>query len=184
MKIEAAVLWNVSDDWSVEEIDLDGPKEGEVLVRWVAAGLCHSDEHARTGDMPTAVPIVGGHEGAGVVEEVGPGVRGLAAGDHVVAAFLPACGRCRWCSTGHQNLCDLGSEILAGTMLDGTFRRRARGTDIAALAMLGTFAQYGTVPEASLVKVEDHYPLERAALHDQRRSLQRHCGRGPAPPAA
>ncbi|MGS2809217.1 MULTISPECIES: NDMA-dependent alcohol dehydrogenase [Nocardia] len=164
MKIEAAVLWNVSDDWSVEEIDLDGPKEGEVLVRWVAAGLCHSDEHARTGDMPTAVPIVGGHEGAGVVEEVGPGVRGLAAGDHVVAAFLPACGRCRWCSTGHQNLCDLGSEILAGTMLDGTFRRRARGTDIAALAMLGTFAQYGTVPEASLVKVEDHYPLERAAL--------------------
>jgi S-(hydroxymethyl)glutathione dehydrogenase/alcohol dehydrogenase len=164
MKMNAAVLWDQNEKWSVEEVELDGPKEGEVLVSYEATGLCHSDHHVRTGDMPLALPVVGGHEGGGVVQEVGPGVRSLAVGDHVVGTFMPACGRCRWCSSGQQNLCDLGAELAAGAQLDGTFRIHARGRGVGALAWLGTFAQYGTVPEASLVKIDDDMPLNRACL--------------------
>ena len=165
MKMNAAVLWDVNQEWSVEEVDLDGPKEGEVLVSFEATGLCHSDHHVRTGDLAgVPMPIIGGHEGAGIVQEVGPGVRDLNVGDHVVASFLPACGRCRWCATGHQNLCDLGALILAGTQIDGTYRRHAQGHDVGAASLLGTFAQYGTVPEASVVKIDDDMPSSRACL--------------------
>jgi len=164
MKTNAAILWEFGGDWTVEEIDLDGPKDGEVLVSWEATGLCHSDEHIRTGDLPAPLPMIGGHEGAGIVQEVGPGVQGLKPGDHVVASFLPACGRCRFCSTGHQNLCDLGALIMAGTQPDGSYRRRARGQDVGVMAFVGTFSQYGTVPEASVVKIDDDLPLSRACL--------------------
>lgn len=164
MKTNAAVLWNFNEPWTVEEIDLDPPGDGEVLVSWEATGLCHSDEHVRTGDLPAPLPLIGGHEGAGIVREVGPGVVGLAPGDHVVASFLPACGRCRFCSTGHQNLCDLGAMIMTGTQLDGTYRRRVKGQDIGVMALVGTFSQYGTVPEASVVKIDDDIPLSRACL--------------------
>jgi NDMA-dependent alcohol dehydrogenase len=164
MKTNAAILWEFGGDWTVEEIDLDPPRDGEVLVSWEATGLCHSDEHIRTGDLPVPLPMIGGHEGAGVVMEVGPGVRHLAAGDHVVASFLPACGRCRWCATGQQNLCDLGATILIGVQEDGTYRRHARGQDIGAMAGVGTFSQYGTVSEASVVKIDDDLPLSRACL--------------------
>ena len=164
MKMNAAVLWEMHQEWSVEEVELDGPKDGEVLVSYEATGLCHSDHHVRTGDLPLTLPLVGGHEGAGVVQDVGPGVRNLTVGDHVVGLFLPACGRCRWCSSGHQNLCDLGAELAAGGQLDGTYRRHAKGSDVGALAWLGTFAQYGTVPESSLVKIDDDIPLDRACL--------------------
>ena len=164
MKTNAAILWEYGGNWDVEEIDLDPPQDGEVLVSWEATGLCHSDEHIRTGDLPAPLPLVGGHEGAGIVQEVGPGVQGLKPGDHVVASFLPACGRCRFCSTGHQNLCDLGAMIMAGTQLDGTYRRRARGQNIGVMALVGTFSQYGTVPEASIVKIDDDLPLSRACL--------------------
>src|ERR1700742_4482295 len=164
MKMNAAVLWEFNAEWSVEELDLDGPQDGEVLVSFEAAGLCHSDHHVRTGDLPVPLPIVGGHEGAGVVQEVGPGVRDVQVGDHVVASFLPACGRCRWCATGHQNLCDLGALMLAGTQVDGTYRRHARGKDVGAASLLGTFAQYGTVSETSLVRIDEDLPLSRACL--------------------
>jgi S-(hydroxymethyl)glutathione dehydrogenase/alcohol dehydrogenase len=164
MKMNAAVLWELNEEWSVEEVELDGPKDGEVLVSYEATGVCHSDHHARTGDLPLSLPLVGGHEGAGIVQEVGPGVRGLAVGDHVVGTFMPACGRCRWCSIGQQNLCDLGAELAAGAQLDGTFRMHAKGRGVGAMAWLGTFAQYGTVPEASLVKIDDDLPLDRACL--------------------
>ncbi len=164
VKTNAAVLWEFGSDWTVEEIDLDPPSDGEVLVSWEATGLCHSDEHVRTGDLPAPLPVVGGHEGAGIVQEVGPGVVGLAPGDHFVASFLPACGRCRFCSTGHQNLCDLGAMTMAGTQLDGTYRRRARGQDVGVMALVGTFSQYGTVPEASVVKIDEDLPLSRACL--------------------
>jgi S-(hydroxymethyl)glutathione dehydrogenase/alcohol dehydrogenase len=164
MKMTAAVLWDVNEPWSVEDVELDPPRDGEVLVSFEATGLCHSDHHLRTGDLPGKLPIVGGHEGAGIVVEVGPGVGTLKAGDHVVASFLPACGRCRWCATGHQNLCDIGAIILTGTQVDGTFRRHARGRDLAAGIGVGTFAQYGTVAEASLVKIDDDVPLSRACL--------------------
>ncbi len=164
MKTNAAILWEFGGDWTIEEIDLDPPKDGEVLVSWEATGLCHSDEHVRTGDLPAPLPLIGGHEGAGIVQEVGPGVQGLKPGDHVVASFLPACGRCRFCSTGHQNLCDLGAFIMAGTQLDGSYRRRTKGQDIGVIALVGTFSQYGTVPEASVVKIDDDLPLSRACL--------------------
>ncbi len=165
MKMNAAVLWDVNGDWSIEEVELDGPQEGEVLVSFTATGMCHSDHHVRTGDFPAPLPIIGGHEGAGVVQEVGPGVRDLKPGDHVVASFLPACGRCRWCATGRSNLCDLGAMLLAGTQLDGTYRRHLPdGRDVGVALLLGTFAQYGVVSEASLVKIDDDLPLTRACL--------------------
>lgn len=164
MKMQAAVVWEQNQDWQIEEVDLDGPGPGEVLVSWEATGLCHSDEHVRVGDLPAMVPAVGGHEGAGIVVEAGPGVTQLVPGDHVVASFLPACGRCRWCSIGRQNLCDLGMFLMGGAQPDGTFRRRVGGRDVGAMALLGTFAQYGTVLEASLVKIDDDIPLDRACL--------------------
>jgi S-(hydroxymethyl)glutathione dehydrogenase/alcohol dehydrogenase len=164
MKMEAAVLWETGQNWSVEEVELDPPRAGEVLVRYAASGLCHSDDHARTGDMPIALPVVGGHEGAGVVEEAGPGVTWLKPGDHVVATFIPGCGRCRWCASGHGNLCDQGAMIMAGAQVDGSFRRHARGQDVRALAMLGTFAPYGTVSETALVKIDDDIPVDIASL--------------------
>lgn len=160
----AAVLWDIGEDWSIEEVELDPPREGEVLVSFEATGLCHSDHHVRTGDLPAPVPIVGGHEGAGVVMEIGSGVRGLQVGDHVVASFLPACGRCRWCANGKSNLCDLGAWTMTGLQFDGTFRRHARGRDLHSAIGLGTFAQYGTVPEASMIKIDEDVPLSRACL--------------------
>jgi NDMA-dependent alcohol dehydrogenase len=164
MKTEAAVLWGLNQPWSVEEVELDGPSEGEVLVRLASSGLCHSDEHLVTGDIPIPFPVVGGHEGAGVVEEVGPNVREVAPGDHVVLSFLPSCGRCTWCAGGHTNLCDLGANIILGPQLDGTYRFHARGEDIGQMCMLGTFSPYTVVPAASLVTIDDDIPLAVASL--------------------
>ena len=104
MKTRAAVLRDVGKPFEIVELDLDEPKTGEVLIRFAASGLCHSDDHLRTGDIPVRYPIVGGHEGAGVVEQVGVGVTRLAVGDHVVASFLPVCGKCRFCARGQTNL--------------------------------------------------------------------------------
>ena len=109
MKTKAAVLRELGNDFEIAEMDLDPPKTGEVLMRWVVAGLCHSDEHLQTGDIPVRYPIVGGHEGAGIVEEVGTGVTRLKPGDHVVCSFLPVCGKCRFCARGMTNMCDLGA---------------------------------------------------------------------------
>ena len=164
MKTKAAVLWELGKDWEVTELDLDPPKANEILIRYVAAGLCHSDEHLRHGDIVPRFPIVGGHEGAGIVEEVGAGVTKVQPGDHVVCSFIPSCGHCRWCSTGQQNLCDLGATILEGCMPDGTFRFHAGGKDLGAMCMIGTFSQYATISETSVVKVDEDLPLETAVL--------------------
>jgi NDMA-dependent alcohol dehydrogenase len=177
MKSKAAVLWETHSKWSVEEIDLDPPKPGEVLVKLAASGLCHSDEHLVTGDMVldqvTAdalglkqLPIIGGHEGAGEVVEVGPNVTTLAPGDHVVMSFVPACGRCPSCAMGQQHLCDLGAFLLAGRQVtDFTSRHHASdGTDLGIMCCVGTFEPYTVVNEASCVKIEPHIPLEKAAL--------------------
>ena len=121
MKTDAAILWPGASEWSVEEIELDPPKNpDEVLVSYTASGMCHSDEHVLTGDLPVGRPLVGGHEGAGIVEEVGPGCTELKPGDHVVMGFIPACGRCPSCTTGHSNLCDVGATLLSGRQTDGT----------------------------------------------------------------
>ena len=165
MKTKAAVLWEVNTPWSVEEIDLDPPGPGEVLVKLAASGMCHSDEHLVTGDLPFGLPIIGGHEGAGVVQEVGEGVSWLAPGDHVVFGFIPSCGRCASCSTGHQNLCDLGALMGLGKQIaDGTSRHHARGQDLALMCILGTFAHHTVVNEASCIKIDKDVPLDRACL--------------------
>jgi S-(hydroxymethyl)glutathione dehydrogenase/alcohol dehydrogenase len=164
MKTKAAVLRELGKDWEIAELDLEPPKTGEVLVRWVASGLCHSDEHLRTGDIPVRYPIVGGHEGAGIVEEVGPGVTRLAPGDHIVCSFLPVCGHCRFCARGMGNLCDLGMLLLENCLPDGTFRFHADGLDFGQMCLLGTFSQWSTVSEHSAVKVDPDLPLETVAL--------------------
>jgi NDMA-dependent alcohol dehydrogenase len=164
MKTEAAILWEIGAPWSVEEIELDPPRPGEVLVKLAASGMCHSDEHLVTGDLPFQLPIIGGHEGGGVVEQVGEDVGWLAPGDHVVFGFIPSCGRCPSCSTGHQNLCDLGAVIGLGRQVDGTSRHHARGQDLGVMCMLGTFARHTVVNEASCIKIDREVPLDRACL--------------------
>ena len=159
------MLWETNTPWSVEEIELDPPGPGEVLVKLAASGLCHSDEHLVTGDLPFALPIIGGHEGAGVVQEVGAGVSWLAPGDHVVFGFIPSCGRCVSCSTGHQNLCDLGALMGLGMQVtDGTSRHHAQGKDLGLMCLLGTFAHHTVVNEASCIKIDNDVPLDRACL--------------------
>ena len=164
MKAKAAVLWERNTAWSVEEVEFADPKPGEVLIKMVASGMCHSDDHAVTGDLEVAIPTIGGHEGAGIVEKIGPNVRDVEVGDHVVLSFIPSCGKCRWCSTGYSNLCDLGAVIMGGAQLDGTYRATARGKDVGSLALLGTFGNYAVVPEASVVKIHKWIPLEKACL--------------------
>jgi NDMA-dependent alcohol dehydrogenase len=165
MKTRAAILWEVGKDWSVEEIDLDPPKTGEVLVRLAASGLCHSDEHLVTGDLPAPLPMIGGHEGAGVVEEVGPGVEWLAVGDHVVFGFVPSCGRCPSCTSGQGNLCDLGMFLLDGFQItDHTARHHAHGSDLRLMCLLGTFSERTVVNEASCIKIDPDIPLDVASL--------------------
>ena len=177
MKARAAVLWGLDQPWKVQEIDVDPPKRGEVLVRWKAAGLCHSDEHLVTGDMVpspemlTAMgldsffPIIGGHEGAGIVEAIGPEVRSVEVGDHVSASFVPSCGHCRYCTTGRGNLCNAGAGTLGGGMItDGTHRHFVDGQPVTLLAKLGTFAELTCVSEMSVIKVDDDLPLDCVSL--------------------
>jgi len=164
MKTRAAVLRDLGKDWEIIELELDPPKEGEVLVRFAAAGLCHSDDHLRTGDIPVRYPIVGGHEGAGVVEEVGGGVSRLKPGDHVVCSFLPTCGHCRFCASGMTNLCDLGALFIDNCLPDGTFRFHGDGEDFGQMCLLGTFSQRSVVSEHSCIKIDDDLPLETVAL--------------------
>ncbi|MGX7730582.1 NDMA-dependent alcohol dehydrogenase [Rhodococcus sp. 14C212] len=164
MKTKAAVLLETGKPFEIMELDLDGPGPGEVLIKYTAAGLCHSDLHLTDGDLPPRFPIVGGHEGSGIIEEVGPGVTKVKPGDHVVCSFIPNCGTCRYCSTGRQNLCDMGATILEGCMPDGSFRFHSGSTDFGAMCMLGTFAERATISQHSVVKVDDWLPLETAVL--------------------
>lgn len=166
MKTRGALIWDFHQPWSVEEIDIGEPRKGEVKVQMEAAGLCHSDHHIVTGDIPMAAfPMLGGHEGAGVVVEVGEGVDDLAVGDHVAASFIPSCGKCPSCHAGERNLCDLGMGLMSGTAVsDGTFRVQTNGRDVYPYALLGTFAPYLVVHQTSLVKIDPAIPFEIAAL--------------------
>ncbi|MCF8608703.1 NDMA-dependent alcohol dehydrogenase [Gordonia sp. HY285] len=165
MKTKAAVLHGVGEEWKIEEVELGDPVAGEVQVRLVASGLCHSDHHLRTGQSPVPFPVVGGHEGSGVVTKVGPGVTRFAEGDHVVTAFIPACGVCEPCSRGAQNLCDEGAGLLSGLSIADKSHRVTQGdTGLAQMCLLGTFSPHITVHEASLVKIEGDIPLKEAAL--------------------
>lgn len=182
MKCRGAVLRGVGMDWEIAEITLDPPREGEVLVKMAVAGVCHSDDHFATGDMvpppdlvamyeamnipvPEYFPMLGGHEGAGVIAEVGPGVRSVKPGDRVGLSFIAACGRCRWCVSGMTYLCDNGALMLAREMVtDNTVRRHVGDEDVMAFAQLGTFAEYAVLAEESVIKLDDTIPLEAASL--------------------
>lgn len=166
MKTEGALLWGLDTPWSVEEIEIGEPRAGEVAVRMETAGLCRADHHLVTGAIPMgAFPVLGGHEGAGVVTALGPGVSDLAVGDHVVTSFLPACGRCPSCQAGVHNLCDLGAGLLAGAALaDRSFRVHARGRPVYPMSLVGTFAPYAVVHRASVVRIDPSIPFEIACL--------------------
>jgi NDMA-dependent alcohol dehydrogenase len=165
MQTKAALLREVPGKWEVHTVELDPPGAHEVLVRIVAAGLCHSDDHFATGDITVGhLPFCGGHEATGVVEAVGPGVRGLSVGDHIVTSFIPGCGRCRWCASGMQALCDNGALMLEGTQLDGTFRMHLDGEDVAQAGLLSAFSEYTVMPEWSAIKIPSDVPLDIAAL--------------------
>ncbi|NKS54378.1 NDMA-dependent alcohol dehydrogenase [Rhodococcus hoagii] len=164
MKTRAAVLLGPGKPFEIVELDLDEPGPGEVLIRYVAAGLCHSDLHLTDGELVPRYPIVGGHEGAGIIEAVGEGVTRVKVGDHVVCSYVPSCGTCRYCARGKANLCDMGATILTGSMPDGSFRFRSGDAEFGAMCMLGTFSEYSTISQHSVVKVDEWLPLETAVL--------------------
>ncbi|HEX2824297.1 MAG TPA: NDMA-dependent alcohol dehydrogenase [Streptosporangiaceae bacterium] len=164
MKTRAGVVYEPGKRIEVEELDLDGPREGEVLIRYTHAGLCHSDIHIAHGDLAARLPMVLGHEGAGIIEEVGPGVTRVAPGDHVVCSFIPSCGVCRYCATGRQSICDLGATILEGSLPGGRFAFTGPRGEYGGMCMLGTFSQYGVISQTSAVKVDDDLPLDKAVL--------------------
>ena len=165
MKIKAAVLHETDTPFRIETLDLEAAGAGEVLVRVAAAGICHSDWHLRTGATQHPLPVVAGHEGAGVVEEVGDGVDGVKPGDHVVLNWAPACGTCFYCLNGRPSLCSTYLEpIWAGKMMDGTTRLSREGRTYYHYSALACFADHAVVPEESCVLVSEALPLPVAAL--------------------
>jgi alcohol dehydrogenase len=173
MKIRAAVLnamgaalpYAKSRPLSIDEIDLEGPGHGEVLVKMAAAGLCHSDLSVINGDRPRPTPMALGHEAAGIVEEIGPGVDDLKKGDHVVMVFVPSCGHCLPCSEGRPALCEPGAAAnTKGTLLSGAKRLKRKGEPVNHHLGVSAFAEYATVSRRSLVKVDPELPLDQAAL--------------------
>jgi NDMA-dependent alcohol dehydrogenase len=165
MKIKAAVLKAANSPFAVQDLDLEAPHAGEVLVRIKAVGVCHSDWHLVSGATEHPLPVVAGHEGAGVVEATGPGVSDLNVGDHVILNWAPSCGACFYCSRDKPNLCGTyTAPIWAGTMLDGTTRLSDRGNPIYSYCGLAAFADYTVVPRQSCVKIRKDVPLESAAL--------------------
>lgn len=163
--MKAAVLYRTKQPLQVEEVDLAPPGEGEVMVRIGAAGVCHSDYHFMNGDLPITLPAVLGHEGAGVVEEVGPGVKALQKGDHVVLLFRAACGRCEYCARARPALCALAGQLRnTGRLLDGTSRLSRGGEEIRHFLGVSCFAERAVVPVEGAVRIPDDIPLEIAAL--------------------
>jgi S-(hydroxymethyl)glutathione dehydrogenase/alcohol dehydrogenase len=165
MKTKGALLWELNTPFKVDEIELGDPVAHEVQIRVHAAGMCHSDYHLTTGATPIALPALGGHEGAGVVTKVGKGVTSVEEGDHVILAFIPACGSCPPCLKGFRSLCDRGAVLLGGKAIaDGTSRVHAGSHEVSPMNLLGTFAPYMTVHEDSVVKIDEDVPFETAAI--------------------
>jgi S-(hydroxymethyl)glutathione dehydrogenase / alcohol dehydrogenase len=165
MKIRAAVLEEFGQPLAVQELDLAGPKQGEVLVRLVACGVCHTDLYSASGADPTGyAPCVLGHEGAGVVEGVGPGVSLVAAGDHVITLFAPECGACVHCLSGRTNRCTaIRDQQGLGFLPDGTTRLSRDGVPMRHFMGTSTFAEYTVMPEIALARVSPDASLEGCA---------------------
>ncbi len=169
MQTRGAIIRQAPGKYEVVDLEIDDPQENEIQVQMVASGLCHSDDHMATGDMtPGIFPFAGGHEGAGIVTKAGRNGKGLKEGDHVVFSFLPACGHCRWCASGMQNLCDLGATLLSGARwgdpTDFRIKMADTGQPVGQMCGISTFLQTTTVSADSAVKVPDDIPLDKACL--------------------
>lgn len=166
MKTRAAVAWEANQPLIIEEIDVAGPREGEVLLRIVATGVCHTDAYTLSGDDPEGLfPAVLGHEGGAVVEEIGPGVTSVAVGDHVIPLYTPECGQCKFCTSGKTNLCQaIRSTQGRGLMPDGSSRFSKNGKMIHHYMGTSTFAEYTVVPEIAVAKINPSAPLDKVCL--------------------
>lgn len=166
MKIKAAVAWKPNAPLSIEEVDLEGPKKGEVLIRVVASGVCHTDAYTLSGmDSEGLFPVILGHEGGGIVEEIGEGVTTLKKGDHVIPLYTPECRECKFCLSGKTNLCvRIRATQGKGVMPDGTSRFSKDGKMIHHYMGCSTFAEYTVVPEIALAKIDPKAPLEKVCL--------------------
>jgi S-(hydroxymethyl)glutathione dehydrogenase/alcohol dehydrogenase len=166
MKTRAAVAWGAGKPLTIEEVDLDGPKKGEVLIRIVATGVCHTDAYTLSGADPEgAFPSILGHEGGGIVEEVGRGVKSVKPGDHVIPLYTPECGKCKFCKSGKTNLCQAIRVTQGkGLMPDGTSRFSSKGKQILHFMGTSTFSEYTVLPEISVAKVSKKAPLEKICL--------------------
>ena len=157
-----AVVAHELNKYSVENVSLDPPKSGEVLIKMAATGVCHSDLSVINGTLPLPLPMVLGHEGAGVVQEVGGGVSNVTPGDHVVLSFIPNCGDCFHCLRGEAHLCVAGAPT--GRMLDGTARVRLNDKELGVMQFLGNMAEYCVAPAVSVIPIDKGIPLSSAAL--------------------
>lgn len=166
MKVRAAVAWGPGEPLRIETVDLEGPKAGEVLVRIVATGVCHTDAYTLSGVDPEGLfPVILGHEGAGIVEEIGAGVTSVQVGDHVIPLYTPECRTCKFCLSGKTNLCQRIRETQGrGLMPDGTSRFSKDGKPIHHYMGISTFAEYTVVPEISLAKINPNAPLDKVCL--------------------
>ncbi|MDQ2695304.1 MAG: S-(hydroxymethyl)glutathione dehydrogenase/class III alcohol dehydrogenase [Pseudomonadota bacterium] len=166
MKSRAAVAWEAGKPLSIEEVDVEGPREGEVLLRVAATGVCHTDAYTLSGADPEGVfPCILGHEGGAVVEESGPGVTTVRPGDHVIPLYIPECGQCRECRSGKTNLCQaIARTEWAGLMPDGSRRFSHAGRPIYHYMGTSTFAEYTVVPEIALAKIDKAAPLDKVCL--------------------
>jgi S-(hydroxymethyl)glutathione dehydrogenase/alcohol dehydrogenase len=163
--MQAAVLWKPRKGVKIVEVELAPPREGEVLVKIAACGVCASDLHVVDGHLPQRLPLVLGHEASGVVVETGPGVKRLRPGDHVVLALVPSCGHCEACRTGRPNFCDLFAKTgAAGMLADGTSRLSLDGTELHHFNSVSAFAEYAVVPESAAVSIPKDVPLDVVAL--------------------
>lgn len=165
-KVKAAVAWGPKEPLSIEEVDLEGPRAGEVLVKMIATGVCHTDAYTLSGVDPEGIfPTILGHEGGGIVEDVGEGVTTLKKGDHVIPLYTPECGECKFCRSGKTNLCQkIRLTQGKGLMPDGTTRFSKNGKPIYHYMGTSTFAEYTVVPEISLAKVNPKAPLDKVCL--------------------
>ncbi|HMW42488.1 MAG TPA: S-(hydroxymethyl)glutathione dehydrogenase/class III alcohol dehydrogenase [Plasticicumulans sp.] len=166
MKARAAVAWEAQKPLSVTEIEVEGPRAGEVLLRTVATGVCHTDAFTLSGDDPEGVfPCVLGHEGGCIVEECGPDVKGLKPGDHVIPLYIPECGHCEYCASTKTNLCQsIAATVWTGYMPDGTRRFAKDGKPIFHYMGCSTFSEYTVVPEIALAKINPAAPLDKVCL--------------------